>query len=194
VSSFGELADVVVVSELPVEAMEKRLNEVSPEGILFTGVWELEARDKALSKLIESYELLIAPPGNESLAKLEEKVGQFMSATSCIVVRKNKEIDVRSFVSSIETISGAAAQELCALLDWPGEHVALLKVRVKSSASGSAKPIEVCKALEVGPSSGVAMPRLARMGFGGQGFLTPNLEITVEHGVNKLLPVLQATS
>ena len=59
VSSFGELADVVIVSELSIADIHERLREVSPEGLTFTGCWDLEERAKGLSKLIERYEVLI---------------------------------------------------------------------------------------------------------------------------------------
>ncbi len=191
VSSFGELADVVVVSTMSSEEMYRRLVEVSPEGLMFTGLWELDKKDPDLSRLIEGYELLISPAEGErdfSPAALQEIADSFLASEEVTVKRKDKDIDVRAFVDSVEVIAGAAAQEFCAVLDWP-KVPALLRVQVQSSSLGSRKPIEVSRALGVAGTelAGAPVVRLARLGFAGLKLDTAS-DIGVEQGLQSLRP------
>ena len=174
VASFGELVDVVLVTELSDTEVHARLDEVSPEGISFTGVWELEDSDKGLSKLIEGYEVLICPAEGDQpwdRSRLHEAATEFLGKSELFVDRKAKKIDVRAFVSSVDVLDQAASTRLCAVLDWP-EAPALVRVQVRSSPAGSTKPIEVSRALGIAGSEAPGDPvvRLARLGFSGQAF------------------------
>jgi radical SAM-linked protein len=196
VSSFGELADVVIVSELAIADIHERLREVSPEGLTFTGCWDLEERAKGLSKLIERYEVLIAPAAGTEVWDADRLCAAsetFMAKESAMVARKRKEIDVRSFVESVEVLDSEAATQLCAILDWP-EVPALLQVKVQSTPNGSTKPVEVCEAMGLSNDETTpgAVIRLARLGFGGEALDDEELGISVEHGMRKLLPIAAA--
>ena len=193
VSSFGELADVVIVSDLGIDAIYAGLREVSPEGLMFTGCWELGAKDKGLSKLIESYEVLIAPAADGrawDATRLHSVADAFMAQSSAMVVRKRKQIDVRSYIESTRVLDQDAAAQLCAILDWPPQP-ALLQVKVRSTPTGSTKPVEVCQAMGIAGTqeAGVSAVRLARLGFGGAALEAAELEISVEHAVRKLVPI-----
>lgn len=194
VSSFGELADVVIVSKLDLDAIYARLREVSPEGLAFTGCWELNLQDKGLSKLIEGYEVLIAPAADArawDAGRLHGVADAFMARASAMVVRKKKQIDVRSYVESVEVLDEQAAAQLCAILDWPVQP-ALLKVKVCSTPMGSTKPVEVCQAMGIAGAqeAGAPVVRLARLGFAGVALEAAELGISVEHGMRQLLPVV----
>ncbi len=193
VSSFGELADVVIVSEMDIAEIHERLREVSPEGLMFTGCWDLDERARGLSKLIERYEVLIAPAIDKQgwdAARLGAARDAFMAKEQAIIVRKKKEIDVRFYVESAEVLDNTAATQLCAILDWPPVP-ALLKVKVLSTPNGSTKPVEVCEAMGL-PQEGSepgALIRLARLGFGGTVLDDEELGISVDQGMRKLLPI-----
>ena len=107
-----------------------------------------------------------------------------------MIPRKKKEIDVRSYVESIEVLEGDMATELCAILDWPKEP-ALMQVKVRSTPNGSTKPVEVCAAMGLAAKETTpgAVVRLARLGFGGEILDDAELGISVEQGMRKLLPV-----
>ncbi len=174
VSSFGELVDVVLVTDLSDTEVHERLVEVSPEGIDFTGVWELAATDKGLSKLIEGYEVLICPAPDQTPwdeARLHQASEQFLAKTELFVARKTKQINVRTFVKTVDVVDTAASAKLCAALDWPTAP-ALVRVAVHSTPEGSTKPVEVARALAIAGSEtpGDPIVRLARLGFMGPAF------------------------
>mgnify|MGYP003652060961 CR=1 FL=1 len=174
VSSFGELVDVVLVTDLSDTEVHERLVEVSPEGINFTGVWELFPKDKGLSKLIEGYEVLICPAEDDAPwdeQRLGQVAAEFLEKSELFVERKKKQIDVRSFVAGVDVLDASASNQLCAVLDWPSAP-ALVRVRVKSTPEGSTKPIEVSRALGIAGSEAPGDPvvRLARLGFSGTAF------------------------
>ncbi|MCP4449196.1 MAG: TIGR03960 family B12-binding radical SAM protein [Myxococcales bacterium] len=174
VSSFGELVDVVLVTELSDAEVHERLAEVSPEGIKFTGVWELGEQDKGLSKLIEGYEILICPAQDKEpwdQERLDAAASEFLGKSELFVQRKAKKIDVRSYVSEIDVLDEAESTKLCVVLDWPSAP-ALVRVQVRSTPTGSTKPLEVSRALGIAGSEAAGDPivRLARLGFAGVAF------------------------
>ncbi len=190
VSSFGELADICLVTTLDAEELLERLREVSPEGLLFTGLWELPKEDKGLSKMIDGYEFLVTPAedGTEWTGqRLQEHADAFFAKDYVRVKRNKKDIFVSAYVSKIEVVQGAEAVSLCSVLDWP-QAKALLKIRVGASPQGSARPIEVCKGLEIaGPDTlGAPALRLARLGFTGPSFAEK--KISVVHAMEALAP------
>jgi hypothetical protein len=67
-------------------------------------------------------------------------------------------IDVRAFVLEVEVLVGDAAARLCTVLEWPASP-ALVRVRVRTTAEGSAKPTEVVRALGV-DGAGALVARL----------------------------------
>ncbi|ACY16284.1 TIGR03960 family B12-binding radical SAM protein [Haliangium ochraceum] len=177
VASMGELLDVSVEapSAVPAEALLRRLREVSPEGILFGDAWALPPGSPGLGKLIEAYDLLLAPapglPADE--AALMRVADEFLGRASVLVPRKEREIDVRAFVSRIDVLAERAAERLAGALGWPlaetASAPALLQVRVHMTPQGSAKPTEIAEALGLWGDPDPRAPHalLARLGFPG---------------------------
>jgi radical SAM family uncharacterized protein/radical SAM-linked protein len=170
VASFGELFDVSVEGAIGAAELGERLAQVSPEGIAITGCWEIAAPSKAtrLGRLIEGYELLVAPAPDGvrfDRGRLQRIAARLLAAEAAPVARKEKEIDVRPLVESIDVVDGELAARLAAAAGWETES--LFQVRVGVSPFGSAKPIEVARALGV---AGDALRRcdLARLGFVGK--------------------------
>ena len=178
VPSLGELMDVdlehvvpglrsweigdAVRSELPPEEVRDRLASVCPPGIevqscaivrLAGHPVALASRakpDAGLGKLIDAVDILIQPAADgmvHDAARLARISAALVARSEAKVARGDKLIDVRALVLDSSVIADEAALKLCAALDWP--NGALLRVRVRATADGSAKPAEVAKALGV---------------------------------------------
>jgi hypothetical protein len=93
-----------------------------------------------------------APDGMAHDANRLARIAQtFIAKTTAPIVRTShkgeKTIDVRALVAEVDVIADEASERLCAALDWPSSP--LLRVRVRSTAEGSAKPAEIARALGV---------------------------------------------
>ncbi len=168
VAGLGELVDIWLEDDLTADELERRLQEVSPEGFRVHGVTKMKAGQLALAKEIDAYDLLIRPA---EAGGLESKVTAFSNRTSALVTRKNKEIDVRSFVQFASVLDEPQmVQKLCMALGWE-DAKELVWVRVTFTNSGSTKPIEVARAIGIaGDTTTPSGPKceLARLGFPGQ--------------------------
>jgi radical SAM-linked protein len=195
VSSLGELMDVdlehvaagrrsweigdAARSELPADEVRERLAAVCPPGIEIQSCAIVRlaghplARaapakpDPGLGKLIDAVDLLIQPAADgiaHDAARLERLAAALLARPSANVARGDKLVDVRALVLEIGVIADEAQLKLCAALDWASAP--LLRVRVRATAEGSAKPSEVAKALGVwGPDDPRAQHALiARLG------------------------------
>jgi radical SAM-linked protein len=169
VASLGELVDLSIEAGVDgADELAERLGQVSPEGIEFTGAWELSPTSPSLAALLRAFDVAVRPAEALSVEELEARVARFNAAEQVLVPRKERLIDVRALVEEVDVLSGAAAQKLLAALDWP-DAPALLRARVRVASDGSAKPIEVARALDLAGTEQAGAPRcaLARLGFVG---------------------------
>jgi hypothetical protein len=167
--SLGEIFDVAVEAWTgDADALCERLREVSPEGLEMTGARELTGVERSLAKLIRAYDLLIRPAEPAAEGALAERASSSCRRRRSRSRAATARIDVRGFVESVDVLGGDAAARLCAALDWEGVG-ALVRARVTVAADGSAKPIEVARALGLAGEGAAAGPRcrLARLGFVG---------------------------
>jgi radical SAM family uncharacterized protein len=147
--------------ELPADEVRERLAAVCPPGIEIRGceIVRLSGHPAlgkggrpalGLGKLIEAVDLAIRPaPDGMAFddARLRRLAAAFLARPELVIARDGKSIDVRALVTEVDVIAGEAADRLCAALDWPAAP--LLRVRVRSTAEGSARPQEVARALGV---------------------------------------------
>ncbi len=171
IPSLGELVDVAVEGALSADEIAARLAAHAPEGLSITGVWPLGERDKGLGKAVTAYDLAIAPAAGVGMIELEAVAGRFWDSDSALVRRGDKEIDVRPLVRELSILDGQDAIKLGAALDWPRSET-MLRARVAVTADGSAKPIEVARALGLAEDAGPAgegRARIARLGLVGAG-------------------------
>ena len=145
--------------ELPAGEVAERLAAVCPPGIEIQSCAVVRlaghpaapaAPDLGLGKLIDAVDLAIQPVPDgiaHDAARLERLAAALLARSEARVARGDKQIDVRAMVIAAEPIAGDAARALCAALDWPDR--AVLRVRVRATSDGSAKPSEVAKALGV---------------------------------------------
>jgi radical SAM family uncharacterized protein/radical SAM-linked protein len=158
--------------ELSADEVRERLASVCPPGIeihdcrivRLAGHPLAKQPDLGLGKLITAVDVVIRPAPDGMLfdgARLDRIAKVFLAKDKAIVARGEKQIDVRSLVTEVDVLEDT---RLSAALDWPAGPV--LRVRVSSTAEGSAKPSELAKALGVwGPDDPRAEHALvARLG------------------------------
>jgi radical SAM family uncharacterized protein/radical SAM-linked protein len=167
IPSLGEMMDVDLEHpdgrELMPAEVRDRLAAVCPPGIeiqeaaivrLAGHPLAAVAADLGLGKLIDAVDVVIrpAPDGMAHDANRLARIAQtFIAKTTAPIVRTShkgeKTVDVRALVAEVDVIADEASERLCAALDWPSSP--LLRVRVRSTAEGSAKPAEIARALGV---------------------------------------------
>ncbi len=146
-------------AELPADVVRERLASVCPAGIeiqdcrivRLAGHPLAKNPDLGLGKLIQAVDVLIRPARDgivHDVARLERIAAAFLAKDSAPVARGEKSIDVRALVAEVDVIGGDAALRLAAALDWENAP-ALLRVRVRATSDGSAKPGEIARALGV---------------------------------------------
>src|SRR5690606_14434734 len=97
--------------------------------------------DVGLGKLIDAVEIVIRPAADgmaHDAARLSRIASAFLARTDAKVARGDRTIDVRALVLDAGVLDAEAAAKVCAALDWPAGP--LLRVRVRATAEGSAKP------------------------------------------------------
>jgi radical SAM family uncharacterized protein/radical SAM-linked protein len=159
--------------ELSADAVRERLATVCPPGIEIQDcsivrlnghplvIAKQVPADRGLGKLIDAFDLVIrpAPDGMTfDAVRLGRIAAAFLAKSSVSIERAAKTqetrdkrparaIDIRALVTEVDVIDGDAAQRLTAALDWP--EGALLRVRVRATAEGSAKPPEIARAFGI---------------------------------------------
>ena len=150
-------------AELAADEVRERLASVCPPGIeiqhcqivrlpghpLTLGQHPV-APDAGLGKRIDAVDVLIRPAPDgiaHDAARLARIRAAFLAKASAPIWRGARTVDVRELVLEADVIDGDAATRLAGALDWP--DAPLLRVRVRATADGSAKPSELAKALGV---------------------------------------------
>jgi radical SAM family uncharacterized protein/radical SAM-linked protein len=161
VPSTGELLDIALEDDLAPADVLERLQQVAPAGLVFTGAAKKLEGVRALSKVTDQYDLAVLPRPDGiafDAARLARIGARLLAQPEVIVARQDKAIDVRPYVADVDVLDEPASRRLCAILDWP-DAPALLRVRVRVTPTGSAKPTEIARAL------GVPDAWIARLGF-----------------------------
>jgi radical SAM family uncharacterized protein/radical SAM-linked protein len=141
--------------ELTADEVRERLVSVCPPGIelqsctivRLSGHPLAKQPDLGLGKLINAVDVLIKPAADGmvfDIARLDRIAKAFFAKDRVMVVRGEREIDVRALVLEADVLDET---RVAAALDWPAGP--LLRVRVRSTSEGSAKPSELAKALGV---------------------------------------------
>jgi radical SAM family uncharacterized protein/radical SAM-linked protein len=154
-----EATEATPRADLTPEVVRDRLASVCPPGIeiqdcrvvRLAGHPLAKQPDLGLGKLIQAVDVVIQPARDgivHDAARLERIAAAFVAKPSVTVARGEKMIDVRALVTEVDVIAGEAAQKIAAALDWE-QGSALLRVRVRSTSEGSAKPAEIARALGV---------------------------------------------
>jgi radical SAM-linked protein len=151
IPSLGELFDVRVdapVGEEPAaDELMRRLNEVTPDGLVFTGARQVPDGHPGLAKVIHAADFLFGPrdPGWD-----EARLSRLTS-------------DI-PHVLGLEVVATEAARKIGQALEWPVGP--LLRARVSMGAEGSIKPSELARSLGM---AAVEIARLALVGLSAPG-------------------------
>lgn len=172
-AEIGTAAECV---ELGADEVLDRLASVCPPGIeiqtcrivRLAGHPLTRVPDPGLGQLIRAVDVVVRPAADgmaHDAIRLQRIAETFLAKPTCVVKRNERDIDLRALVADVSVIADAAAERLCAALDWPLAP-ALLRARVSATAEGSAKPSEVARGLGVwGPDHPTATHALvARLG------------------------------
>jgi radical SAM family uncharacterized protein/radical SAM-linked protein len=174
VPSLGELIDADIEhrdGEIPADVVKDRLAAVCPPGIVLAGCEVVRlaghplviasgstvAAVPGLGKWIDAVDIAVhpAPDGIAfDAARLARLAAAFVARPSCEVARGDKRIDVRPLVLAVDVLDDA---RVAAALEWPDGPV--LRARVRATADGSAKPMEVARALGVAGGDDPRGPR-----------------------------------
>jgi radical SAM family uncharacterized protein/radical SAM-linked protein len=145
IPSLGELLDVSLTEDLGADELLARLRPVSLPGIEILDVAKLGSHDRALGRVIARTEFAARlPDGTDDVAAALA----LWASDAPLSVRRESEkglarmIDVRRSLLSVARFDDATAR---ARLDWTDG--ALVRFSVAVSHEGSARPIEVVRAL-----------------------------------------------
>jgi radical SAM-linked protein len=144
IPSLGELIDVSLTDDLDPGELLTRLRAVTLAGIDFLGAARLDETDRALGRIISSAEFAARlPDDTDVLAALAH-----LASGAPLSVRRESDkglartIDVRKSLGAVASFDDAFIRER---LDWPTGP--LVRFAVSVSHEGSARPIEVARAL-----------------------------------------------
>jgi radical SAM-linked protein len=163
IAALGEMFDVRVDGSPDAAELAARLNEVSPEGIHFSAARRLDTGAPSLSKLVAAADFVFSAPGWDDAA-LTRLAGEFLARAEAPVDRSGSVFDARRFVVGFDVLAGDAAARLCAALDWQPRP--LLTARIRTSAEGSVKPVELATLLGLADAE---IARLALVGLNAAG-------------------------
>jgi radical SAM family uncharacterized protein/radical SAM-linked protein len=144
ITSLGELLDVSLVDDLEPHELLARLRAVTLQGIDFLGAERLGDDDRALGRVITSAEFAARLPDDADVASALARV----ASDAPLTVRRESDkglartIDVRKSLGAVTAFDDASVR---ARLAWPTG--ALVRFAVGVSHEGSARPIEVVRAL-----------------------------------------------
>jgi radical SAM family uncharacterized protein/radical SAM-linked protein len=148
IPSLGELLDVSLTDDLPADELLARLRPVSLPGIELLEATRLGNNDRALGRVITRAEFAARlPDGTDVAAALARFAGD-----EPITTRRESDkgiarmIDVRRSLETLVAFQDVPAG-VRARLDWPGGADRLVRFAVSVSHEGSARPVEVVRAL-----------------------------------------------
>jgi radical SAM family uncharacterized protein/radical SAM-linked protein len=153
VPSFGELFDVRLDGVPEPDELVARLNEVAPEGLVFRAARRVPDGEPGLAKRIVAADFALAPVAD---VDLEARAAAFLALGSAPVARG---IDARPAVLGLDPLD---APGLARALGW--RERPMLRARLRVSAEGSVRPVELAELLELG---GADIARLGLLGEGG---------------------------
>jgi radical SAM family uncharacterized protein/radical SAM-linked protein len=170
VPSLAELVDADVEGGWTADQVAAQLGAVLPDGIAILDCAAVAPGDRGLGKRIRGFDLLIQPAPDgiaHDAARLGRIAAAFLARAEAPIRRdrKDKDVDVRALVEAVDVIAGDAADRLCAALDWA--PAPLVRARVRCGGDGSARPVEVARALGVWGADDPRAPhaRIARLGL-----------------------------
>lgn len=139
-SSRGEVLDVRLNEELPVEEITSRLRESLPPDIAIVNVTSVDEREPALQTQVLSaaYDIHLTEAIDGS--ELTRRVDEIMMSESILRERRGKSYDLRPLIEMMSVISDADGKV------W-------LKMTLAAREGATGRPEEVLSALEIEPDT-----------------------------------------
>jgi hypothetical protein len=137
--------------EVPADEVAARLAAVCPEGLVLSSCETLAIGAPGLGKLATAVDLVLRPARDGmafDAARLARIAGAFLARTSAPIARDDRTVDVRTLVTALDVLDGDAAARLVGAFGWP-DAPALLRARVSATSAGTARPVEVARALGI---------------------------------------------
>ncbi len=155
------------LAPIDADVVVERLRAACPEGITILACEVVPRGAPGLGRLVTAFELLLQPAPDGIVhdeARLQRLATAFLARDVVEIARKERVVDIRFLVETLEVVGGEAASSLCRALDWPDRP--LLRARIRSSSDGSARPTEVARALGIWGADDPRAPHalLARLG------------------------------
>lgn len=112
IESMGEYVDIELKDDLTDVEFLKRINEVAPDGILFTkGEYISNTVDALMSSITHgSYLISIKLKEDSTLENINEKINEFLKLEEIIDLKENKkgninEVNIRPMITQITVVS-----------------------------------------------------------------------------------------
>lgn len=144
--SQGEIIDIWLDPDLPLEQVEAQLAKSIPPGLEIDRLESVDLQEPALQTQVAAsrYQAtLLAAPGDSPISQeeLSQKVAALLSSASLPRQRRDKPYDLRPYIQQLEVL-GAGEK---------GQPVLLMQLSAREGASG--RPEEVLSALGFDPTS-----------------------------------------
>ena len=139
-SSRGEVVDIRLNEEIPLQEISNRLKDNLPSGIQICKIESVDEGKPALQTQVLSalYGVRFTDPVDES--DLSNRIDQFLKSTSIMRERRGKSYDLRPLVEMLSVIG-----------DDYGKVMLQMKLAAREGATG--RPDDVLSALEIKPES-----------------------------------------
>lgn len=114
ITGLNESVDLKLVEDIPLEEVQRRINECLPTGIHINSISEPVKKNTAIAASI--YDITLRAPGMDS-GELRERLDNFLSRDSIIITKLNKkkkqvESDLRPHIKKYELSADGEAVSL----------------------------------------------------------------------------------
>ena len=105
-SSRGEVLDMRLEREIPLEGLRERLQETLPTGIQVSSIEAVDDKLPALQTLVASAEYRVSLTKTADPSELEQRIDSVMTAESIIRERRGKTYDLRPLIEELNLENG----------------------------------------------------------------------------------------
>jgi len=137
-TSEGELLDIWLTEQFPIEVLRSKLEEAVPESIPILHLTELPLDSPKLQKQIQSAAYRVQVPPELAPEDLEQKAAALLASDSLPRERRGKAYDLRPLLQDLS-------------LDCTGQQPGCILMTLSALPSATGRPDEVLLALGIDP-------------------------------------------
>lgn len=134
-TSIGELVDIHLNDNFPIEYIFSTLQKTSPPGIVINSIVEIDSKDPKLQSQLEASVYLVT--FKYFVPDLEEKIQMLLNANSTPRIRRGKSYDLKTLILCLKTLP----------FNEHGQQQIKMTLKTKEAATG--RPEEVVDELGV---------------------------------------------